>query len=116
MSEPKSPKSPNPFHIMQAIATWKGGFEAVLEDGRAHSVVVDMPVSEGGRSSGTSALELCVLSLAGCITTAFANVAHKRHLTFQGLAVALEAERPKGSPTITRVRGTVRIRTRAEPS
>lgn len=101
---------------MQAIATWKGGFEAVLEDGRAHSVIVDLPASEGGHSSGTSALELCVLSLAGCITTSFAVVAHKRRLSVQGLSVALEAERPKGSPTIARIRGTVRIRTRSESS
>lgn len=101
---------------MQAIGTWKGGFETVLEDGRAHTVLVDLPAQEGGHSSGTSALELCILSLAGCITTTFAIVAHKRRLAYQGLTVALEAERPKGSPTISRIRGTVRVRTRTEAS
>ncbi len=99
---------------MQAIGTWKGGFESVLEDGRAHTVVVDLPVHEGGHSAGTSPLELCVLSLAGCITTIFALIAHKRHLSYQGVSVALEAERPPGSPTISRVRGTARIRSRAD--
>jgi len=101
---------------MQAIGTWKGGFETVLEDGRAHSVMVDLPAQEGGHSSGTSALELCVLSLAGCISTIFAVVAHKRHLPYQSLMVALEADRPKGAPTISSVRGTVRIRTRSDPA
>jgi len=99
---------------MQAIGTWKGEYETILEDGRAHSVVVDLPVHEGGRSVGTSALELCVLSLAGCISTIFAVVAHKRHLPVQGISVALEAERPPGAPTIVRVRGTVRVRTKAD--
>jgi len=101
---------------MQAIATWRNGYETLLEDAHAHSVVVDLPVDEGGRSVGPSAIELCVLSLAGCITTIFAVVARKRHLVFQGMTVALEAERPRGAPTITRVRGTLRIRTRAEPA
>ena len=101
---------------MQAIGTWKGGYESVLEDGRAHSVVVDLPVNEGGHSAGTSALELCVLSLAGCMITIFALVAHKRRLAYQGMMVALEAERPAGAATITRVRGTARIRTRADPA
>lgn len=99
---------------MQAIGTWKGGYETVLEDERAHSVTVDLPINEGGRSAGPSALELCVLSLAGCISTIFATVAHKRRLAFHGMSIALEAERPAGAPTITRVRGTVRVRTRAE--
>jgi putative redox protein len=100
---------------MQAIGTWKHGYETLLEDDHAHSVVVDLPVHEGGRSVGPSALELSVLALAGCITTTFALVARKRRLEFQGMTVALEAERPAGAPTITRVRGTLRLRTRADP-
>jgi len=99
---------------MQAVGTWKGGYETLLEDDHAHSVTVDLPIDEGGRSAGPSALDLALLSLAGCISTIFTIVAHKRRLSFQGLTVALEAERPRGAPTITRVRGTMRIRTRAE--
>lgn len=101
---------------MQAIGTWTHGYETILEDEHAHRVTVDLPVDEGGRSAGPSALELSVLSLAGCITTIFALVARRRRLTFQGMSVALEAERPPGAPTITRVHGTFRLRTRAELS
>jgi uncharacterized OsmC-like protein len=99
---------------MQAIGTWTHGYETILEDAHAHRVTVDLPVDEGGRSVGPSALELCVLSLAGCITTIFTLVARRRRLPFQGLTVALEAERAKGAPTITRVHGTLRVRTKAE--
>jgi putative redox protein len=101
---------------MQAIGTWKGGFETVLEDDRAHTVVVDLPIDEGGRSAGPSALDLALLSLAGCITTIFALVARKRHLGFQGMSIALEAERPAKAPTLTRVRGTLRVHTKADVS
>ena len=100
---------------MHALGHWKGGYATQLEDGRSHSVVVDLPADEGGGSTGTSALELCLLSLAGCITTIFMLVARKRRLEVQGLNVALEGERPRGAPTIVGVRGTLRVRTRADP-
>jgi putative redox protein len=101
---------------MHAIATWQGGFRTLLEDGRTHSIVVDLPFDEGGQSTGTSSLELAVLALAGCVTTVFAEIAERRQLTFQAMTVAVEANRPKGARTITRVRGTFRIRTGAPSS
>jgi putative redox protein len=98
---------------MQALGTWKGGYETQLTDDHAHSVMVDLPIDEGGKSAGPSALDLALLSLAGCISTIFTLVAHKRRLEFQGLSIALEGERPAGAPTITRVHGTLRLRTKA---
>ncbi|MGD0250925.1 MAG: OsmC family protein [Thermoplasmata archaeon] len=98
---------------MQARGTWRGGYETVLEDDHAHTVTVDLPIDEGGRSAGPSALDLALLSLAGCISTIFAIVAHKRRLEYQGLSIALEGERPAHAPTITRVHGTLRLRTKA---
>lgn len=101
---------------MQAFATWKGGFETMLEDDRAHSVVVDLPADEGGRSAGPSALDLALMSLAGCISTYFLLIGRKRHVEFQGLRVALEAERGEAPRTFSRIRGSVRVHTRAETS
>jgi len=100
---------------MRAIGTWAGGFRTTLDDGRTHRVTVDLPREEGGESAGTSALELSVLALAGCISTIFALVARRRRLAFEALTVGLEAERPEGAPTIARVRGTVRVRTHSSP-
>lgn len=98
---------------MQALGTWKGGYQTVLDDGRTHTVTVDLPRDEGGDGAGPTALELAVLSLAGCISTIFALVAKRRRLVFDRLVIGLEAERPDGAPTIARVRGTLRLRTRA---
>jgi putative redox protein len=98
---------------MDVRGAWKGGFETRLEDGRGHAVTVDLPVDEGGQNEGTSALELGVLSLAGCITTIFGLVAKKRKLVFTGLTISLTAERPRGAPTIERVHGALEVQTDA---
>ncbi len=90
---------------IKAVGKWKSGFASWLEDDRGHRVPVDLPRDEGGEDAGTSALELNILSLTGCITTIFALVAQKRRVRFEGMKVELEAERPRGAPTITAVKG-----------
>jgi putative redox protein len=101
---------------MKALGTWKGDYQSLLEDGRGHTVTVDLPVGEEGDNLGPSALELCVLSLAGCITTIFALVAKKRRLKFEAMTVDLDTERPKGSPTISSVTGVLRVVTSVNPT
>jgi putative redox protein len=96
---------------MKAVGTWQGGYRTLLEDEDGHYVTVDLPVDEGGEDLGPFALELSVLSLAGCITTIFALVAERRRVAFQGMKVELQAERPKGSPTIASVEGVLRVET-----
>jgi putative redox protein len=98
---------------MKATATWEGGYRSLLKDNRGHDVTVDLPTDEGGENVGTSALELSVLSLAGCITTIFALVAQRRRLRFESMRVDLDAVRPRGARTITSVEGTLRIVTNA---
>lgn len=98
---------------MYAKAVWREGAATALQDDRGHEVTVDLPPSEGGKDAGTSALELNLLSLAGCISTIFGIVARKRRVPFTGLEVDLEAERPSGAPTILRVHGTFRVTSHA---
>ena len=100
---------------MQAHGVWKRGYETQLEDGRGHMVTVDQPVEDGGNDRGTSAHELMLLSLTGCISTIFHVIAEKRGLDFDGLTVSLKAEKIRGNPTIQRVHGTVEVRTNAPP-
>ncbi len=98
---------------MKATATWKGGYETRLDDGRGHEVTVDLERDEGGRDAGTSSLELLVLSLAGCITTIFALVARRRRIPFDAMSVTLEAHRPRGARTLTAVDGAFTLTTTA---
>jgi uncharacterized OsmC-like protein len=97
---------------MQAVATWRKGHEFLLEDGRAHSVLVDLPPEDGGASAGTSPLELSVLALAGSLASTFVVVARKRHLDFSGLTVVLEGD--PASADAGGLHGTLRLRTRAD--
>ena len=98
---------------MHATAVWNGGFKTTLDDGRGHTIVVDLPKDEDGQDAGCTALELSVQSLAGCISTIFALIARKRKIEFSSMRVDLEADRPEGAPTITNVHGTFHITTSA---
>jgi putative redox protein len=98
---------------MKAIGTWQSGYRTLLEDESGHSVIVDLPEDEGGKDVGPFALELSVLSLAGCITTIFALIAKRRRLKFDGMRVELDAQRPKGAPTIVSVEGVLKVETAA---
>ena len=100
---------------MEARGVWKGGYETELDDGRGHTVTVDEPFEDGGTNKGTSAHELLLLSLTGCITTIFHIIAERRRLAFEGFTVSLKAERGRGTPSIQRVYGTVEVRTNAPP-
>lgn len=99
--------------VAEAHAVWLGGMASRLEDGRGHSVAVDLPADEGGTDAGTSSLELSLLSLAGCIQTIFLLVARRRRVHIDALAVTVRAERGPGAPTYESVAGTLRI---ASPS
>jgi putative redox protein len=96
---------------MKAVSVWISGVRNVVDNGRAHSVVVDLPRDQGGEDLGPTALELALMSLAGCIGTIFAIVAGKRRLSYESLRVELEGE--KGEKTIEKVRGVLKIKTAA---
>ncbi len=98
---------------MKARSIWIGGFKSVLDNGRTHSLVVDLPPDLGGSDQGPTALELAVMSLAGCVTTIFAIVAKKMRLDYEKLEAHVEAE--KGEVTIESVRLTLRVKTNAPP-
>jgi putative redox protein len=100
----------------RANATWRGGIENELDDGRGHSYVIDVTAEEGGQDKGTSGFELGLLALAGCINAVFALVAKRRRLAFHGLRTELEGERPPKAPTYTAVHGVFRIQTNAPRS
>jgi uncharacterized OsmC-like protein len=101
---------------MQAVATWRKGHEILLEDGRTHSVVVDLSPDEGGTSAGTTPLELSLLALAGSLASTFVTLARKRHLDFSGLTVVLEGDAPSPPAVIGGVHGSLRLRSHADRS
>jgi uncharacterized OsmC-like protein len=84
-------------------------FRIVVDDGRAHSVCVDLP-PEMGTDRGPTALELGVMSFAGCVATIFVLMAKKTRVTMSDLEVNMKAEKPEGAKTVTKADYEVIVR------
>lgn len=78
--------------IVKARSFLFEGMRSAIDDGRGHTVVTDLPPSKEGTDTGTMALELTLMSLAGCITTIFSLVAKNKKVKFEKLLCEIEAE------------------------
>ncbi len=88
------------------------GFQILLDDNESHSYVVDLAPNLGtGR--GSSSLELCVMSHAGCYATIFLLTAKKMRLEIKGLKVKLEATKSDETGTISEETFDISIKTEA---
>lgn len=96
---------------MKSTSLWTRQFQSVVDNGRNHSLVIDLPEPKGGINSGPTALELCVMSFSGCVGTIFAMVAQKMHLHFEKMEVDVDAQQKDGAATITDVHFTLKIKT-----
>jgi uncharacterized OsmC-like protein len=76
------------------------GFRLALDNGRSHSVVVDLPIDTGS-DMGSTPLELCVMSHAGCYAIIFALTAKKMRVPLKELDVVVEAVESEEAGTIT---------------
>lgn len=80
-----------------------------VDDGRAHGVCLDLP-PELGTNMGPTALELCVMSYAGCFATIFALTAKKMRITLKDLEVRLEAVKSDETGTIAEANFDITVR------
>lgn len=99
---------------MKSHSLWTSNFQSVVDDGRNHSVVIDLPQAKGGNNSGPTALEMCVMSFSGCVGTIFAVVAEKMRLTFETMDVEVNAQQNNDAPTITDLHFVLTIQTKEE--
>lgn len=83
-----------------------------VDDGRAHSVCLDLP-PELGTDMGPTALELGVMSYAGCFATIFALMAKKMRVTLKDLEVKLEALKSEEVGTVTEAAFNITVKTEA---
>lgn len=75
-------------------------FRIVLDDGTGHGMVIDLPADQG-MGIGPSALELALMSYAGCYATIFALTAQKMRIQLKDLEVDVEAVKSEQAGTIT---------------
>jgi uncharacterized OsmC-like protein len=85
------------------------GFQIALYDGYSHRVVVDLP-PDLGTGLGPTALELCVMSHAGCYATICVYTAKKMRIQLKGLTVKVEAVETDEAGTITKENFDIEIK------
>jgi len=77
------------------------GFRIDVDDGRSHAICLDLSRDDDGTDLGTSALELALMSFAGCYVTIFALTAKKMRITLNELEVKTQAIKTEEAGTIT---------------
>ena len=82
-----------------------------VDDGRAHAICLDLEQESDGTNMGPSALELALMSFAGCYATIFMLTANKMRATIKDLEIKLEAVKSEQAGTITETRLNIRTRT-----
>lgn len=68
-----------------------------------------MEKAKGGEDTGSTALELVLMSLADCALSIFADTAKKSGIVLTKVEVEAEAEKPADSPKLSDVKLQVRI-------
>jgi uncharacterized OsmC-like protein len=86
-----------------------GCYQSIVDNGRHHGLVLDLPEAKAGDDLGPTALELAAMALAGCISTIFAVVAKNSGVSYRKMIVELDLEKPDSAPTFTASTGVVRI-------
>ena len=85
-------------------------FRITVDDGRAHSVCLDLP-PEMGTDMGPTALELGVMSFSGCVATIFTLMAKKMRVPISDLDVRVKAEKPEDARTVTKADFEINVKT-----
>ncbi len=96
---------------MKSNSLWTRKFQSVVDNGRNHSLVIDLPEAKGGINSGPTALELCVMGFSGCVGTIFAMVAEKMRLSYEKMEVEVDAQQKNDAPTISDIHFVLFIQT-----
>jgi Predicted redox protein, regulator of disulfide bond formation len=86
-----------------------GDFQSIVDNGRAHGIVVDLPPDKEGDDMGPTALELTGMALASCVSTIWAKVATNSGVQYRKIEVDVELDHPAGAPTVTNAEATVRV-------
>lgn len=80
-----------------------------VDNGRAHSVCLDLP-PELGTDMGPTALELGVMSFSGCFTTIFSLTAKKMRVQLKDLEVELRAQKSEETGTIASAEFNIKVK------
>jgi putative redox protein len=98
---------------LYATAKLVKDFRIDVDDGRNHALCLDLSRDDDGTDMGPSALELCVMSHAGCYATIFVLTAKKMRFSLKDLEVKVEAVKSEEAGTVTEERFEIIVKTDA---
>ena len=75
----------------------KGDYQSVVDNGRQHGLVLDLPPGQQGDDLGPTALELAGMALAGCISTIWAKIAENSGVPYRNIEVEIDLEKEEGT-------------------
>jgi putative redox protein len=96
---------------LNATAKLVKNYRIDVDDGRAHSICLDLEEESGGTNMGPSALELTLMSFVGCYATIFMLTANKMRMTIKDLEIKAEAVKSEEAGTITETKLDIRAKT-----
>jgi putative redox protein len=82
-----------------------------VDDDRGHAVCLDLEEESGGTNMGPSALELALMSFAGCYATIFMLTANKMRATIRDLEIKVEAVKSEKAGTVTETKFDITTKT-----
>jgi putative redox protein len=96
---------------LNATAKLVKNYRIDVDDGRSHAICLDLEQDSGGTDMGPSALELTLMSFAGCYATIFILTAKKMRLAIKDLEINVEAVKSEEVDTITEAKFEVAVKT-----
>ncbi|NBC30315.1 MAG: hypothetical protein GVY29_10035 [Spirochaetes bacterium] len=86
-----------------------GCMQSIVDNGRHHGIVLDLPEAKSGDDLGPTALELAAMALAGCVSTIWAVVAKNSGVSYRKVIVEIDLDKGDKDATFTSSSGTVKV-------
>lgn len=97
--------------MLKSNASWLEGYQTEVDNGRGHSVKMDLPPHQNGGDTAASALEYMVMGYAGCTITFFKIIADKMRLNIDSIDINVEAEKQGEMGTVTKIKSVLSVGT-----
>ena len=84
--------------MLEAKATWKGGYKFLGTDSSGRTLKMDASVGAGGEGDGFRPAELPLMGLVGCTGIDTMEILQKMRQPVEGIEVTARAEKADGYP------------------
>ena len=97
--------------MLKANANWVKNYKTDVDNGRGHSVGMDLPPYQMGDDTAASPLEFMIMGYAGCTITMFKLVTDKMRLNIESIDIETNAEKPEDIQTVLSMKSIITVKT-----